>query len=164
MLSKGKHTKGLLLERQEDGIEKFEVLGEIVELVHRLAGRSWSDGTGTTHIVQDNQRLGPATIDVADGMEDTAANNRGNQLLNEESQKYAADGGEVEVVDEEERLELEWLAVAHGLATTKDDGVVDDDEDGRRLERRHGRLEGHKLEVIGRVADDGLEGLAEDGP
>lgn len=101
---------------------------------------------------------------VADGVEDAAANNGRDELLNEEGQEDAANGSQVEVVDEEEGLELEGLAGAHVLASTKDDGVVDDDEDGGRLEGRHGGLKRHKLEVVGRVADDGSPCLVEDGP
>lgn len=97
-------------------------------------------------------------------MEDAAADEGGHELLNEESQEDTADGSEVEVVDEEERLELEWLAVAHEGTATKDDGIVDDDEDGGRLESRHGGLKGHELEVVGRVANDGSPSLVEDGP
>lgn len=97
-------------------------------------------------------------------MEDTAADNGGNKLLNEENQEDTRDSREVEVVDEEEGLELEGLTVAHQLATTEDDGVVDDNEDRGRLESRHGRLKGDELEVLGRVADDHLPALAEDGP
>lgn len=120
--------------------------------------------TEFTHVVENNHRLSPATIVVADGKEDTLADNSGQKLLNEESQEEAADGGQVEVVDEEEGLELEGLAVAHQLSATKDDEVVDDDEDGRRLQSRHGSLERHELEVIGRVANDGREELVKDGP
>lgn len=97
-------------------------------------------------------------------MEDAASDDGRDQLLNKEKQKNAADGSEVEVVNEEQRLELEGLTAAHQLATSENDGVVDDDEDGRRLERRHGRLERNELEVIGRVADDGSPSLVEDGP
>lgn len=82
-----------------------------------------------THIVEDNERLGPAAIDVADGVEDALANESREELLNEQRQEDTTDGGEVEVVDEEERLELEGLAVAHQLPAAKDDGVVNDDED-----------------------------------
>lgn len=117
-----------------------------------------------THVVQHNQGLGPTAIVVADRVEDAMANDGGQELLNEESQEDAADGGEVEVVDEEQRLELEGLAVAHQLATAEDDDVVDDDEDGARLEGRQGRLKRHKLELIGRVAEDGGPCLVEDGP
>lgn len=117
-----------------------------------------------TYVVEDNQRLSPAAIVVADGKEDTLADNGRQKLLNEESQEEAADGGQVEVVDEEERLELERLAVAHQLSTAKDDEVIDDDEDGRRLQSGHGSLERHELEVIGRVANNGREELVKDGP
>lgn len=97
-------------------------------------------------------------------MEDAAANDNGEKLLNEESQEDSADGGQVEVVNQEKRAQLEGLAVAHELATAEDDGVVDDDEDAGLLESGHGRLAGDEFEVFGRVADDGLKGLAEDGP
>lgn len=117
-----------------------------------------------TYVVENDHGLSPTTVVVADGEEDALADNSGQDLLNEESQEGAADGGQVEVVDEEESLELEGLAVAHQLSTAKDDEVVDDDEDGRRLERRHGSLEWHKLEVIGREASDGREELIKDGP
>lgn len=101
---------------------------------------------------------------VADGVEDAVADNGRDELLNEEGKEDTADGREVKVVDEEERLELEGLAVAHEGAAAKDDGIVDDDEDGRRLEGGHGRLKGHKLELVDGVADDGRPGLVKDGP
>jgi hypothetical protein len=159
--------QGLLLEEQEDGVEQLQVLGQVVELekhpllVHTATFRF---STYFTHVVENNQRLSPATIVVADGKEDTLADNSGQKLLNEESQEEAADGGQVEVVDEEERLELEGLAVAHQLSAAKDNEVVDDDEDGRRLQGGHGSLKRHELEVIGRVANDGREQLVKDGP
>lgn len=117
-----------------------------------------------TYVVENDHGLSPATVVVADGEEDTLADNSGQDLLNEESQETGADGGQVEVVDEEESLELEGLAVAHQLSTAKDDEVVDDNEDGSRLERRHGSLERHKLEVIGREASDGREELIKERP
>lgn len=117
-----------------------------------------------TNVVQDNQRLGPATIAVADGKEDTLADHGPQKLLNEESQEDAADGSEVKVVDQEERPQLEWLAVAHELAAPENNGIVDDDEDAGLLDRRHGRNAGLEAKVLGGIADDGLKGLAEDGP
>lgn len=123
--------------------------------------RVWAE---ITYVVEDNQRLSPAAIVVADGKEDTLTDNGRQKLLNEESQEEAANSGQVEVVDEEERLELERLAVAHQLSAAKDDEVVDDDEDGRRLQGGHGSLERHELEVIGRVANNGREELVKDGP
>ena len=121
-------------------------------------------GNKGTNVVQNNQRLGPATFAVADGKEDTLADHGPQKLLNEESQEDAADGGEVEVVDQEERPQLEWLAVAHELATSENYGIVDNNEDAGLLDRRHGRNTGLEAKVLGRIADDGLKGLAEDGP
>lgn len=153
----------LLLEEQEDSVKELEVLGEVVELLRLLAWVA-CEILLVTHVVQNDKGLGPATLGVTDGMEDTAANNGGKKLLNEESQKRTTDQSQVEVVDKEETLELERLAVAHPLATTENDAVVDDDEDGSRLHGRHGSLERHKLEVIGGVADDSGESLVKDGP
>lgn len=75
--------EGLLLEEEEARVEELEVLCQVVE------------------VVEDNQGLGPAAIDIADGEEDALADDGGQELLNEESQEDAADGGEVEVVDKE---------------------------------------------------------------
>lgn len=101
---------------------------------------------------------------VANGVENTTTDNGRDELLQEEHKKSTRDESEVEVVDEEERLELEGLTVAHQLATTEDDGIVDDDENGSRLEGRHGRLERNELEFIDGVADDSSPCLVEDGP
>lgn len=57
----------LLLEEQEDGVEELEVLCEVVE------------------VVQNDKGLGPATLSITNGMEDTATDNSGEKLLNEES-------------------------------------------------------------------------------
>lgn len=136
----------LLLEEKEDGIKKLKVLGEVVE------------------VVQDHEGLSPATLGIADSMEDATTDNGWKKLLNEESQESTADQSQVEVVDEEETLKLEGLTVAHPFATTEDDGIVDNDEDRCRLESGHGSLERHKLEVIGGVADNSSERLVKDGP
>lgn len=57
------------------------------------------------------------------------AGNSRNELLEEENEEDKADGSQDEVVDQEQSLELEGFSVAHPLATTKDDGVVDDGKD-----------------------------------
>lgn len=101
---------------------------------------------------------------MADGVEDAMAHNGGQDLLNEEGKQDAADGGEVEVMDEEKGPQLERLAVPHHFATTKNDNIVQCDENGGLLKGRHGRDTGHEAEVVGRVANNLLEGLVEDRP
>lgn len=157
------HTQRLLLEEKEDGIKKLKVLGEVVELSQLLAG-SACKSLMETYVVQDHEGLSPATLGIADSMEDATTDNGWKKLLNEESQESTADQSQVEVVDEEETLKLEGLTVAHPFATTEDDGIVDNDEDRCRLESGHGSLERHKLEVIGGVADNSSERLVKDGP
>jgi hypothetical protein len=117
-----------------------------------------------THVVENNQGLSPAALVIADGMENTAADNGRHKLLNEENQKDAADSGKVEVVDQEQGLELEGLTVAHELAASKDDGIVDDNEDRSGLQSRHRSLEWDEFEFAGRVADNGSPGLVKDRP
>lgn len=116
------------------------------------------------YIVQDDQRLGPAAVCLANRVEHAVPDNGREQLLNKQREQDCADGCEVEVVDEEERLELEWLSVAHDFPAAEDEDVVGDDEDGRLLEGRHGRLAGDESEVVCGLARDRREGLVEDWP
>lgn len=117
-----------------------------------------------THVVKNDEGLGPTAIVVADGVEDALAHNGRQYLLNEKSQQNGGYGGENEVVDEEERLKLEPVPFAHPLATTEDDNVVADDKDARLLEGGHGSDAGLELEFASRITNDGLPGLVEDGP
>lgn len=117
-----------------------------------------------THVVQNHKRLGPTTLPIADGVEDTTTDDSAEELLNEESQEDTADEGQIEVVDQEEALELEGLAVAHQFPTAKDDEVVEDDKDACLLEGGHGSNSGLEPEVIGRVSHDASEDLVEYGP
>lgn len=158
----GAHTQRLLLEEEEDGVEQLHVLGEVGHL-------GLSDGVKDarvdgTYVVEDNERLGPAAVGMADGVEDALANNSGQELLNVESEETGADEGEDQVVGEEKTLELVRLAVAHPLASSKDDGVVDDDEDAGRLDGRHGRDARLESELAHGVAHDGSPDLVEKRP
>jgi len=120
-------------------------------------------GSGT-HVIQKDQGLSVTTIVVTDGVEETIVVDFGNDLLDEEGEKDAADGRQVEIVNKEDRPELERLTIAHQLATTKDDNVVDDNKDGVCLEGRHGCLEGNEIKLLGRISSHGLPSLAKDGP
>lgn len=115
----------------------------------------------STYVVEDNKRLCPATLMVADRMEDASSNNSGQQLLDEERQEGRRDGGQVEVVDQEQRLELEGLAVAHELTTTEDDGVVDSNEYPRLPQGGHGRAARDELKLADRVASKESPDLVE---
>ena len=117
-----------------------------------------------TYVVQNNERLGPSTLVVTDGEEDTMSPNSRHQLLNEESQQCATDQSQVQVVDHEQGVQLQGSALLHELPATEDDDIVGDEKDGRRLEggKRSDTLD--KLEFAGRIADDLLEGLVKDRP
>lgn len=165
-----KRTQRLLLEEKENGVEEFEVLGQVVQLeikgVSFLANNIWSTevyGIGT-HVVKNNERLGPPAVIVADGVKNAMAHNGRQNLLNKESQQDSGYSGQDEVVDEEERLKLEFVSFAHPLATTENDNVVADNEDARLFEGGHGRDAGLKLELAGRISNDSLPGLAKDRP
>ena len=101
---------------------------------------------------------------VADGVEETVTGDRGDQLLSEEREKYAADGGKVEVVNLEQEVELEGLTSAHQLATAENDDVVCDEEGRAALECRERSLALHEAEILGLVSRDRLESLLEDRP
>lgn len=75
--------QGFLLENEEDGVNEFEVLGQVVHLpglVLRCYSRLWFD----THIIQCDKRLGPATVVAADCVEHASVDQSGQQLLNKE--------------------------------------------------------------------------------
>lgn len=160
-----KEGQGLLLEEQEDGIEKFEVLGQIVELSSLSAGQHFKPrDQENTYIVQDNEGLGPSTLVITNGEEETVSVERRQKLLNEESEKSRADRGQVEVVDHEQCVELKSRAVLHQLATTEDDDVVGHECNRCLLKGRHWRHPFDKLELAGWIAHNSLESLVENRP
>lgn len=117
-----------------------------------------------TYIVEDDQRLSPSTAVVADGVEDTVADNGGQELLNKQSQEDGADGGQEEVVDHEQSVQLEGGEVLHDLTATEDDDVVGDQHSRGLLEGGQGGDALNEVELAGRVSHDLLVGLVEDGP
>lgn len=117
-----------------------------------------------THIVQGDQRLSPAAIIVADGEEETVADQRRDELLEVEGEQATADDGQVEVVDFEQPVELQRRALFHNLPTTEDDDVVRGQGHGRLEHRRHGRAARDEAELLGLVSHDLFKGMGEDGP
>lgn len=86
------------------------------------------------------------------------------QLFDEQGQQGSADGGQVEVVDHEQRIELERAALLHDLTAAEDDDVVGDKHGRGLLEGGHRGDALLELELAGGVSHDDLEGLVEDGP
>lgn len=117
-----------------------------------------------TYVVKNNKRLGPASVMITDGEENTLADNGRQDLLNEESQENRRDRGEDKVVDNGELLELEGILGAHDFAASQDEDIVEDDKNARLLQSGHGRDAGFKAEFAGGVAGEDLEDLVEDGP
>lgn len=77
-------SQGLLFQDKEDGVNQFEVFGQVVHLqmlvdIHYVLLR-------VTYIVESDQRFGPATLVTADGIENPTIDQSGQKLLNEESQ------------------------------------------------------------------------------
>lgn len=117
-----------------------------------------------THVVKQNELVSPATVQVANRVEDAVPDQGGQKLLNEESQKTTADDGEVQVVDLERAVQLEGGAAPHELATTQNDSVVRNEREDSLFVRRHERLAGDETELLGRVAKHLLPRGGEDGP
>jgi len=116
------------------------------------------------YVVEDNKRLRPAAILVADGVENTLPHDRWQKLLNKESQEDPADRGQIKVVDQEERLQLERLPVAHQLPAPENEDIVAYDENARLFQGWHRSLASLESKVVGRIAHNSLEGLVEVGP
>ena len=117
-----------------------------------------------TYVVKQNQLVGPATVEVADGVENTVPDERREQLLNEESQKTTADDGQVQVVDLERTVQAEGRAAPHELTTTQNDDVVCNERKDRLFVCGHQDLALLELELLGRVAKHLLPCGGKNGP
>ena len=117
-----------------------------------------------THVVEHDEGLRPSTTVVTDGVEDTMPPESREELLNEEDQQDGTDGGQEEIVNHEQSVELESGEVFHDFTTTEDYDVVCHHEGRGLLKGRHGSHTLDKLELAGWVAHDILERLIEDGP
>lgn len=155
-------SKRLLLENEEDGVDEFEVLGEVVQLFKLEGLQQCYDRN--THVIEHFQLSGPASVVAANRMEDAISRDFGQKLLDEERQQPTTNECQVEVVDDEGTLENERLATFHQFSSAKDYDVVRDQSNRRLFVGGHGRLARVKLEIDGIVAHDGRVGLCKEGP
>lgn len=121
-------------------------------------------GACGTYIVQNNKRLSPASIMIADSEEDALADDGRQDLLNEESQENGRDCREDKVVDNGQLLELESLFCAHDFAASQNEDIVEYDENARLLQGGHGCNASLEAKLAGWVAGEELKDLVEDGP
>jgi hypothetical protein len=77
-------TEWFLLEDEENSIKQFNVLGQVIQLLH-VSFRPSSVRIQSPYVVQYDQLFRPASLMIADGKEDAASYNGGQQLLNKES-------------------------------------------------------------------------------
>jgi len=94
-------SQRLLLEDQEQGVNEFEVFGQVI------------------HIVQHNQLSGPASIVAADSMKNAVSNHLREKLLDKEGQQTPTDDGQVEIVNHKGAIENERFAMFHQFSSTE---------------------------------------------
>lgn len=160
----------LLLEEQENGVDQFEVFGQVVELGPCQSSMSHFHISYhirlkcTTYIVDNNEGLGPSTFVVADSEEDTVSPDCRQQLLDEKGQQSTADNGQVEIVNHEQCVELERRTALHDLPASEDNNIVGDEHDRSILHGGHGGYTTGELELTRRISHHILKSLVEDGP
>lgn len=95
-------TQRLLLEEQEHGVQELEVFGQVVQLMRHVSAQEQHnlDWVRPTYVVQDDERLGPASIMIANGKEDALAHNGGQNLFDEQSQEDGRYRRQEKVVDQ----------------------------------------------------------------
>lgn len=98
--------QGLLLEEEEDGVQEFQILGQVGQLRLGLARcpRCHMSSSGGAHVVKNHKVLCPATFMITDGEEDTLPHNSRQELLNVEREEDRADSSEDEVMPQEQGL------------------------------------------------------------
>jgi hypothetical protein len=141
----------LLLEEEEDGVEEFEVLGQVVEL-WSMSAIDVMCKTVQTYVVQDNKRRRPSTIVVANGVEHASPHQRWNQLLQKQQQQYSTNRRQVKVVNLEQSVQFQRLPILHNFPSTEDDDVVCDERPCRLGHARHGGGPGLESKMLGLVA------------
>lgn len=118
-------TQWLLLQDEEDRIQKLKIFGQIVELycVSSRHLKSPLRRSVSTHIVQRYQWPGPSTIST-NGEEHTVLPDCWYQLFKKEYQQGARDGRQVEVVDEEYIIKFECRTGSHQFSATENNCVI----------------------------------------
>lgn len=101
---------------------------------------------------------------IADSVENTVSDQCREELLDEKNQKGAGDGGQVEVVNLEQPVQLDRLASTHNLPTSQDDDIVRNERHRGLSESGHGCNALDELELLSWVAENHLPDIAEDGP
>ena len=116
-----KECEGLLLQDEEEGVDKFNILGNVVQL--RLSTNvPWV--TRTTYVIECDQLFCPASVVTAYSVENTTSDQGGQQLFDEKNQQSSADSGEEEVMEHEEAVQCEGFAVFHQFSSSEDNDIV----------------------------------------
>jgi len=139
-----KESKWFLLESEEDGIEQFHVFDVIVDDIVEF-------------------EFGSPRICATYTIKQTAFPDNWSDLLDHQREQQAASECQIHIVDLEEGVEFDGLAVSHELAQGEDDGEVEGDgraDLGGRREWRDTLLVGRE-EGGERVGDVGGDEICE---
>ena len=115
---------------------------------------------GGTHVVEGFHLTGPGAR-VADSVEESIVLQHWHKLFEMQHEQHRADGGEHEVVDLVDFIELKGGTPLHELPTSKDDSVVRNENGCRLLEGGYWRRPGCEFEVGCRVPGNAVEGIVE---
>jgi len=126
-------TQRLLLQKQKAGVEKFQIFGKVVQ------------------VVKYDKLIRPAA-GATDSIIQTVGPNSGNELLKEENQQDPTDGGEIQIVNQEERIQLQRWSISHPFSATQNDKIVDEEHGSGLLQCRKRRLTWRELKVVSMVA------------
>ena len=91
-------------------------LGQVLHVQRR--------GTGSTHIIQNDELISPAAFVIANGEEDTPSSQSRDKLLQEENQKNEADSSQAEIVGFEQSIQIVGRPRAHEFAPAKDEKII----------------------------------------
>lgn len=87
-----------------------------------------------THIVQSDQRRGPAPSVITDGVENAILPDSWQELLNEESKEYSTDRCQEQIVHHKYPVEFEWFPFLHEFSSCENSHVIGCEHRGTRSE------------------------------